>query len=239
MEHPHVYYQKKSRKFSRKFIRHLQLAREEIQALTGAGEWENFKHKGLEQLELLLKELPYIGGDKNNMTSYLVQSAYFFAVYDVLSGYQIPLNKIGHLLTIMGERQFDKIPNFIGNFAGKHMCRSSTIKKKQLKRNHPGRAKYPEDFVFTIEEVRNADCDIKVNYTQCAIHLFAKRTGHLDILPYMCNLDYKLYKKLGLNLRRTKILAQGYECCNFMISLEGDALPVWPPNFLDNSTDYR
>ncbi len=239
MGYKHEYYEKNSKKYNRQLVKYMQLVRREIDPLIGARTFDEFKNDVLKQFNQLLKEVQYVGGDKNRMTSGLVQSAYFFAIYDALTNYGVPIHDIGHLLTNMGEKILDRIPDIITKIAGKYMYNSATIKRRQNKDNSPKNVVYKDDWVSTIEEVNSADCDIKIIYTQCAIQLFAKNTGHLSILPYMCNLDYKLYKKLGLGLKRTKTLAEGYECCDFMISRKGQCLPLWPPQFLDKSTNYR
>ncbi len=235
MEYKHEYYKKNKKKYDKQFIKYILLVRDEIDELIGDRAFEEFKRDVLKQFNQLLKEVQYVGGDKNKMTSGLVQSAYFFAVYDVLTKYGVSIHVIGHLLTNMGERILDRIPDIVGKIAGKYMYSASTIRRRQKKE----RSSYKDNWVSSIQESSNDDYDITVTYTQCAIQLFAKNTGHLDILPYMCNLDYKLYKKLGLGLKRTKTLAEGYDCCDFMISRRGDCFPIWPPQFLDKSTKYR
>ncbi len=239
MGYKHEYYQKNRKKYNRQFIKYISFVRAEIKQLIGDRTFETFTGDALKQFNHLLQEVQYVGGNKNRMTSGLVQSAYFFAIYDVLTAYGVPIHEIGRLLTKMGEKILDRIPDFIAKIAGKYMYSSSTIKKRQKKEQFSKNRNYKDNWISTIRELNGGDCDVTVTYTQCAIQLFAKNTGHLDILPYMCNLDYKLYKKLGLGLKRTKTLAEGFDCCDFRISRKGDCLPLWPPQFLDKSTHYR
>ncbi len=237
MGYKHEYYKKNRKKYNRQLVKYMLLVKQEIVELIGNRTFNEFKNDVLKQFNHLLKEVQYVGGDKNRMTSGLVQSACFFAMYDVLTKYGVTIHVIGRLLTDLGERILDRIPDIIGKIAGKYMYSSSTIKRRKRKELFP--IVYKDNWISTIQEAKNDDWDVQVTYTQCAIHLFAKNTGHLNILPYMCNLDYKLYKKLGLGLKRTKTLAEGYDCCDFMISRKGICLPLWPPQFLDKSTNYR
>lgn len=73
----------------------------------------------------------------------------------------------------------------------------------------------------------------------CPIYEFCKERGYMEYLPYMCNLDYVMFRAFGVALYREKTRATGDGLCDFKMK-RGVPIPgVWPPHILDESDPLK
>lgn len=95
----------------------------------------------------------------------------------------------------------------------------SYLDKKRL----PGRLKWAEesqkrrfenDWVLDVLP-GNDECDLGYDYHECGIVKLCKDEGCPELAKYLCRLDFVLADIMGMTLKRTGTLAEGYDRCDF------------------------
>lgn len=105
----------------------------------------------------MLARFPYIGGDDVGGTKNLTEAYMLVAMGEYLKGYGLPMEEIGHLMTLAYERRMLKMPRFIRTLMGKLLktppaaapgvlekgrakCSQCREKSQQLRDKDPGPA---------------------------------------------------------------------------------------------------
>jgi hypothetical protein len=83
---------------------------------------------------------------------------------------------------------------------------------------------YPGNWVMTVNA--GDDHDFGVDYTECGILKFCREQGASELMAYLCPTDYFLSERMGLGLKRTTTLGEGYARCDFRF--KKGAPTVWP-----------
>ena len=73
---------------------------------------------------------------------------------------------------------------------------------------------YPNDWEVEVLE-KGEDYQFGFNYHQCGVCKLCRDEGCPELAKYLCSLDYMLVEIMGLGLRRTKVLAEGADFCDF------------------------
>lgn len=68
---------------------------------------------------------------------------------------------------------------------------------------------------FNFDESKNKE-GFYYYFTKCPINTFAKEQGYLDILPIICDTDFKTAKFMHANLYRESTLAKGGKICDYL-----------------------
>ena len=70
-------------------------------------------------------------------------------------------------------------------------------------------------------QLGKVDEEFTLSYTRCGLCELARKRGHLDILPAMCETDYITFEAMGAILHRNKTLASGDDCCLYYMTKPG------------------
>ena len=76
------------------------------------------------------------------------------------------------------------------------------------------RAAYPNDWVVDVIE-QGEDFRFGFDYTECGDCKLCRDEGCPEVAKYICRLDYMTTDLLGVGLRRTEILSEGEDRCDF------------------------
>ncbi len=183
-----------------------------------------------QEFENLILQIPYIGGDENNLTKNLVDSVRYLALYKVMKNYEKTVEEIGkiihdgYLVKIRGLQP--PIPS------------SKRLTPEQLlERNKNGAARsqerrYPGDYVYTFVTGDGKNFDNGYDFTECASLKFYHAQGADELLPYYCYLDFVAAEVRGFGFTRTMNLHEGHEKCNHRFKNGGKTKAEWPPPFL-------
>lgn len=161
----------------------------------------------------MLNKADDIGKD-NPMASNLYECLIFFAIYDASEG-KITQNE---LRSLVNEIMSAPIMKVMGLFI--NLNKTSGVKRlsNMMQKNvawldqHPQYKEVSWDFNF--DESKNKD-GFYYHFTQCPINTFARKEGYLDILPIMCDIDYKTANLMHANLHREHTLAKGGKLCDY------------------------
>ena len=61
----------------------------------------------------------------------------------------------------------------------------------------------------------NGDFTMGFDYTQCGVCKLCRDEGCPELARYLCRLDFVLVEVIGVGLKRTTTLAEGYDKCDF------------------------
>ena len=238
----HEYYRKNKGKLQKEMDGYLKLVRSEIEAVFGKSYPQAFAEIWSCYEREMLEHFPFIGGDSSSGTRNLTGCMFFVAVGVVGKKYGLSTNDWGRLVTTLYERYFDQMPRLLRRLAGGlfHHCPGLVAKalKKKDKRNAENAAKNPGSFLTQTMEPTEEYSMIYHNLV-CPIYEFCKERGYMEYLPYMCNLDYVMFRAFGVSLYREKTCAAGDGVCDFKIKRSAPIPSVWPPHILDASDPLK
>ena len=89
--------------------------------------WTNYQAE-------MLERFPYIGGDAASGTKNLIGAYMFVSMGEVLKKYGVTTAQSGHLMILIYERQFTKIPSFLRSIMGKIFTNPRFLTKMFLKK---------------------------------------------------------------------------------------------------------
>ena len=201
----------------------------------GSGMANQLLQGTLTEFERLIPQFPYIGGRANPLTTNLVQAGYGLALYRVLQRQNGTLEEAGELIHLAMERRLDQIPAFLRHWMAQLKYSPRRIRKLKARAKESQLRRYPGDWVFEVIDGGGKTFDVGIDYIECGIEKFMRSQGAAELIPYLCNTDYVLFRAVGMGLTRTKTLAWGCDRCDFRIARRGSVPPAWPPQFAERT----
>ncbi|MGF7119220.1 L-2-amino-thiazoline-4-carboxylic acid hydrolase [Methanobacterium oryzae] len=208
------YYIQHKLKLLKDFNRVMKKSKNSLFPYFGEEKTENIILESQEEFEALITILPHIGGKKNYNTDYLIKSAWFLAVFNVLKRHGKSKEEIGEISHLMTEAYLDSYPQFLLRIRGRleFTWYNKYRLKKQAQKSQ--KRKYPEDWVFTFVEGNGNDFDFGLDYAECGICKFFQKQKAEEFIPLVCQADFHISKRYGTGLMRTKTIVEGYQYCN-------------------------
>ena len=77
--------------------------------------------------------------------------------------------------------------------------------------------KYPNDWIVDIIE-QGDDFEFGFDYHACGVCKLCQDEGCPEYAKYLCRLDYMTSEMMGIRLKRTMTLAEGFDKCDFRFS---------------------
>jgi|GEM_PF-349071 len=194
---------------------------------------DTLARESLAELEKLIPELPYIGGEQNALTDNLIFSASALAFYRVMKRNGGTVQETGEALYRTVEAWIERYPRWLRCVMGwYYMSRFNQWRSRQKAAASQER-RYPGDWVREHVEGVGDTFDWGMDYTECGIVKFLHSQGADELAPYLCLTDYALYSALGIGLKRTMTLAEGCEKCDFRFKKGTATRNGWPPPWLE------
>jgi hypothetical protein len=184
------------------------------------------------EYENLLPVLPYIGGKQNMMTQFLVESTYCLGLYRVLKNLGSSVEEIGRIIYEIVETRLDQVPRIALPIIGKLKYGKLYLRRIKKQAAESQKRQYAGDWVFTFIEGDEREFDYGYDITECGICKFFHSQNAVEILPFICLVDFPLSKAFGRGLVRTMTLSEGAEKCDFRYKRGRETEEGWPPEFL-------
>ncbi len=162
-----------------------------------------------EEYESIYKEIPYIGGDNNPLTSDLVSAAMDLAVYIVLKKHNKPLDEIGEIAYKASVELFNIYPE-----SADLPTNPKYIPYIKMGASKSEERIFPEDWVYLFVE-GNEDFDFGLDFTECGIQKLLHKYNADEFTPYLCAMDIIMSDTANAGLYRTETLAEGGKRCDF------------------------
>jgi hypothetical protein len=197
----------------------LDLAVGMLRELTQLSDMDRIRQEVMEEFEIVLTQMPYVGGAASRMTDFFMRLMGFMAIGRVLRRHGVALPVIGDIERETYKAQLLTVPEPERLASGRQFM---SAENQALLREQAAKSlaeEYPEDFVYEFVEPGPGDnFDFGINYKACGFCKFAGRHGDQEILPHICGLDFEAYATRGIRLERTQTLAGGASHCNFRFS---------------------
>ena len=183
-----------------------------------------------ERLEALIPEIPYIGGDENQLPGSLLGSVGCLVLYQAMKGRGKTAAEAGKLL-------YDAVKARAGEPAApvppsRQASREELMKRRRERAERSQKRQYPWDWVYEFVEGDGETFDYGYNFFECATHKLYRAQGAEEFLPFYCFLDFPKCELGGLGLTRTMTLSEGHQRCDFRFNEGGKAALEWPPPFV-------
>ena len=171
----------------------------------------------------IIPQIPWIGGDENSNTFFLMGGAYSLGLIKPLQQAGLPEREIGHVIYLMSACSFEldkeKMEQQGQPEAMEYMREGALWSQKKT---------YPDDFVYDFVEPGD-NMYYGINMTECGILKFYRKMNLEKYVKYNCLIDYPMYQTYNIHLDRTQTLGNGATCCNFMYLKTGTTPDGWPP----------
>jgi hypothetical protein len=181
--------------------------------------------------ESLLPQVPFIGGDDNQLTEVLYMSAAGLALYQAMQAHGQDVDETGRVMY----RVMEKLFTFNDPMISAHL-RNPTGKEEQdsyrIIEKWTAKSPYPGDWKMTFVDGDGESFDFGVDYTECGVVKFYKAHGAFDLAKYMCLGDFPISQSTGTGLVRTTTLGSGGSKCDFRFKAGRPIHMEWTPDFL-------
>ncbi len=172
------------------------------------------EEKARKEYEILIPDIPYIGGSSNHWTSDLLESVQYLALIRALRSMDTPVTEIAEVIYDGMRIRLNQYPHLLLRLVGRMQFSSLFIHRLQRLAGETQRQIYPANFKAEIVMGNGIEFDWGIDFTECGICKFYQAHNAIEFLPYVCRLDYVTSEAFGLGLVRTKTLANGDEKCN-------------------------
>ena len=184
--------------------------------------------------ENLILHIPFIGGKDNLLTRFLVKPSRILPLVKILKDEGTHIRKIGQIMFEVAEASYDSLPRLLKQDVRRKYFKKKTIDNWRKQAEKSQLRRYPMDWVFEFVEGDEKSIRYGLKMTECGLLKFWRNQGLEEYVPYLCMTDWAYWKALGVKANRTKTLANGHDCCNFVYYGTDDNLPRgWPPESLE------
>ncbi|CAN5357560.1 L-2-amino-thiazoline-4-carboxylic acid hydrolase [soil metagenome] len=198
-------------------MRHrLELAETMLRERAQLSDIEGIKQEVMDEFDIVLTQMPYVGGDASRMSDFFMRLMGFMAISRALRRHGVSLSVIGDIERETYKAQLLTVPEAERLAAGRQFMspENQTLLREHAAKSH--QEEFAEDFVYDFVEPGPGDnFEFGINYKACGFCKFAARHGDKEILPNICGLDFDAYATRGIKLVRTQTLAGGASHCDF------------------------
>jgi hypothetical protein len=197
----------------------LDLAEGMLRERAGLSDMDGIRQEVMREFEIVLAQMPYVGGAASRMSDFLMRLLGFMAIGRVLRRHGVALPVIGDIERESYTAQLLTVPEAERLASGRAFMSAENQALLRAQAAKSRAEEYPEDFVYDFVAPGPGDTfDFGIDYKACGFCKFAARHGDQDILPHICGLDFEAYATRGIRLERTQTLAGGASHCNFRFS---------------------
>jgi len=187
-----------------------------------------------EQYEVLIPEIPYIGGDENPMTRHLVRPTTSLVLYKVMKARGKTAEEAGKVV-------YDAVVEVVKQLPprpAKELSREYVAEENREAQKSQER-RYSGDWVWEFIEGDGVEFDYGYDFLECGTQKLYHAYGADEFLPFYCYLDFVTHRTSGWGFARTMTLAEGHAKCDFRWKKGGETQKGWPPPFLKEESNQR
>lgn len=211
------FYRSQERNMLKKLSSFLKLLHPELAARFGEDAVVQIQQDVREEFEKLVPQFPDIGGKANPLISNLLESGGALALYRAIQAHGGTVEETGELIHLGVRRRLERMPAFLLYLMGRFAYSRWRLPQMKKHAQASQERKYPDDWVWAIFEGDGRSFDIGIDYSECAVQKFIQHQGTEELMPYLCDVDYLVFAAAGMELKRSKTLVQGCDCCDFRI----------------------
>jgi len=170
----------------------------------------------------LLPKVPYIGGSANELTTNLYQSAMALAIHQEMKARERPASETAEVI-------YRAFGDYLAEWPQAPLLKATGIVMRVARPRSSHVASSQYDWTCSDVAGDGTTFDWGVDYAQCGICTYLREHEAEDLLPYMCLLDFPVFKAMGVGLERTRTIARGNRTCDFRHNFDGRYHAEWEP----------
>jgi len=225
-EEEEEYYIKKKRILMRLFDAATSIVKSILIENFGEAKVEELIPKARKDFEMLLPQIPYIGGKDSRFTEPLINSVILLPFLQIFEKEGLDFYDTGKLAYDLFEAFYKVIPQTDDLFSEKFINQEKENAKISKLR------KYPGDWVYDFVESDGKTFTYGINHFECGVHKFYKNQGAEHFMPIVCINDFAQAQAYGYGLKRTQTIGNGAPLCDFRYIKDGSTARAWPPDKL-------
>ena len=235
------YYLRRKPKLIKQFDNYLNAVKSFMSSYSSDLDIENLSIEMRKEFEILIPQLPHVGGQTNSMLPLLIGSASLLAVMRILEKEGMSIRDIGKFSYDFFEsvsetrRSYEESgkPDLTTFMLSKEtMFSKEYIDALKLVAKHSQARQYPEDWVYDFVEGDGVTFDHGINFIECAIYKFFKEQNAEKFVPFICLFDFAAARASCYGFKRTQTIWNGAPFCDFRYRKEGKTPRGWPPETL-------
>ena len=167
--------------------------------------------------ENLLPKIPYVG-EIDILQRQMLLTAIFLSFYRVLKDEE----NIGNIWSLCNNFNRETLMNMPGLI--RKFLKMSTFSKRMKSRFKKQAEVHKRENLadqWDYVEGDGATFDYGMNMKKCAKLIFLKNMGAEEFAPYVCLIDKNFAECCHYGLKRTRVLAEGADYCDFRLSKNG------------------
>lgn len=163
----------------------------------------------------LLPGLPYLGGDRNPLTKWMVLAGHYVAFYRPMKAGGLSTEQCGRLMydiwvqNLADKSKQDWLKEGASRQGPEYMARMQGWAAWSQGRRDLG------GWVVSYVDGEGKGFDYGIDYQQCGAVLYFKKQDAAQLAPYFCLVDWPSNKLMATGLQRRKTLALGDALCDF------------------------
>jgi len=185
------------------------------------------------EYEMMIAQLPYVGGKRSMFTDLMIQSGQTVAFYKACKNEGLQDRQIGELLYEIAEEWVKSVSRIKRWFARHFLFTRSYQKKWKRAMEESQNREFPKNWVGEFVEGNGKDFDYGFDFLECGYLKLASEFGGEALAPYVCLCDFARMRGLGVGFLRTQTLAMGHPRCDFRFKKDYETPRGWPPENLD------
>ncbi|MEX1294717.1 MAG: alpha/beta fold hydrolase [Candidatus Limnocylindrales bacterium] len=189
---------------------------------------EAIARDALARFEILLPDIPYIGGGQNAFTITLVKVAAKLAMYRALRAQGASVEGAARLVHLGEVAFYRSVPTrWLMRLQGRGFLSQRGIDTWRRIAAASQERRYAGDWVYQIVDGDGDDSTMALDCIECGAMKYLDREGAPELAPFLCWIDYPQFAAMGLRLDRSETLAHGGQRCDFRVS-RGEPVHVEP-----------
>jgi hypothetical protein len=172
------------------------------------------------EYELLISQLPYIGGRQNPLTRVMISAGMFLALYRAMKAQGKEVDEIGAFVYKGVEKAYGLLPRFaLHMYGGLGFTerRQRGIRELALESQ---KRRYAGDWVYSVVKGNGKSFDYGLDFAECGICKFFRAQEAEEFARHMCQLDFIMSERMRMGLMRTTTIAKGGDKCDFRYKRE-------------------
>lgn len=226
------YYIKKKDKFMRSFEERLTHIRKFIKMKFPSENEDDMVNQMKEEYNMILPEIPYLGGQKNPLTQILVKCMSDLAIFSTLEKRGLSFQEIGefhynYVIEIHKTRK--QVLEKMGRDPSSYPFETEYVNYQKKLTEDTRKRLYPENWVMGFVESDGKSFEWGWDVHECAIQKAYKKLGAEKYLPLICLGDFYEAEGLGFGFKRTETLGFGGQICTHRFVKNYKTPKAWPP----------
>jgi hypothetical protein len=175
----------------------------------------------------LLPDLPFIGGDQNPATEWLVLAAMYVAFYRPTCAEGMTAEECGGMMYEAFVEKLNKTSKEKWLESGRLRMSPQGIELMKKWADSTKNLTSPYDWVASFVSGEDQSFTYGIDYYRCGTLQYFKDQGAFDLAPYYCLVDFPMHEMMDVGLERLQTLAMGDDGCTFRFKIDQPTKQDW------------